>query len=88
MAGQDKRWCSRDLLWMIFDYAFNQCLARQMLTPVSTGNPNALEMDLRAGWKLIGMIPNAYSDGHMAILSMDRDACKWLKHTSKHYRSG
>jgi hypothetical protein len=81
MAAQDKRWCSRDLLWLIFHYAFEQLGCHKMLTPLASDMHDVISMDIRAGWQLEAIIHDAYAPGvHMMILGMTKESCKWLKH--------
>ena len=88
MAGRDPRWCSRDLLWMLFDYAFVQLRLRKVLATVSTGNPHAIALDLRAGFRIEAIVRDVYDDGHMLILAMDAARCRWLKMKSNNYCRG
>jgi hypothetical protein len=85
MAGRDPTWCSRDLLWMLFDYAFHQVKVAKVLATVSTGNPKAIALDMRAGFRVVAMVPEVYEDGDMLILSMDAAHCKWLNLKSNNY---
>ena len=80
MAGCTPSWCSRELMRVLFSYGFDQLGLRRMLATVSSANTRALELDLRAGWRMEAIIEDAYPDGHMIILSMDRARCKWLEH--------
>ena len=81
MASQDKRWCSRDLLWLIFHYGFDQLGVHKMLTPLPSDNHAVIAMDMRAGWGLEAVVRDVYSPGvHMLILGMTKETCPWLKH--------
>ena len=85
MAGDDPRWCSRDLMWMVFHYAFVQLGVRKVLALVRSNNHIALAQDLRAGFAVEAMIQDAYPDAHMMVLSMSRDTCRWLRITPSAY---
>ncbi len=83
MAGHGD-WCSRTLMWMAFDYGFNQLGCHKLLAPVPSDNHRALELDLRAGWHVETLIRDVvkHPDGSVAslfILGMTRDQCKWLR---------
>jgi hypothetical protein len=81
MAGEDKFWCSRDLLWFVFDYGFNHCKCNKMLAPVRSDNTVALALDTRAGWQVEAVLKDIYAPGtHMVVLAMTKDACPWLNH--------
>jgi hypothetical protein len=89
MAAQDKHWCSRDLLWIIFHYAFEQLGCYKMLTPLSSKMHDVIAMDLRAGWVLEAVVRDAYAPGeHMLILGMTKEACRWLNYKPKHWVPG
>jgi hypothetical protein len=84
MASQDKRWCSRDLLWLVFHYAFEQLGCYKMLTPLASDMHEVIDMDMRAGWVFETIIRDAYAPGkHMLILGMTKEICPWLKHKPK-----
>lgn len=89
MAGEDARWCSRDLLWMCFDYCFNQLGVHKIIAPVPGFAITALIQNTRAGYVPEAMIEHAFPDGsHLVMLSMTRDQCRWLKPRGVHYRRG
>ena len=79
MAGDDPRWCSKDLLWITFDYAFVQLGLRKLIAPVRSDNYAALALDLRAGWHIETIIRDVYDTAHMFVLTMTPDTCPWLK---------
>lgn len=87
MAGTEPGWCSRDLLWMVFDYAFNQLGLYKLFALVKSTNYDALAQDMRAGFKLDTVLTDAFPDAHLMILSMKRDECRWLDRKPVHYRS-
>lgn len=76
-----KNWCSRELLWALFDYVFRQLKCQKVYAPVPSDNYHALEMDLRGGWKLDTVLIDALAPGrHLMILSMVATECRWLRH--------
>lgn len=82
------RWCSRELLWMVFDYAFNQCGCRKLIAPVRSDNHYAMSMYMRAGWDIETVIRNVYPTAHMLVLTMTKDTCRWLDYNPRTWRSG
>jgi RimJ/RimL family protein N-acetyltransferase len=86
MAGSDPRWCSRELMWMVFDYSFNQLGVRKVLALVRSTNEIALDQDMRAGFKLEAIIREVYPDADMWVLGMTRAQCRWLALKPKHHR--
>jgi L-amino acid N-acyltransferase YncA len=89
MAGSEDNWATRDFLWMVFDYAFNQLGVRKLIGLVASRNTRAISVDLRLGFRLEGrlteMLPD--SDEDLLILTMLKRDCKWLNLVPKHYRS-
>lgn len=90
VAGSEDNWPTRDWLWMIFDYPFNQLGCRKLVGLLAAKNTRAISVDLRLGFRLegrlTGMLPDPDED--LLILTMRKEDCKYLKITPKHYRSG
>jgi hypothetical protein len=89
MASQDPHWCTRELLWMIFHFAFEQLGVYKMITPIASDNASVASMDMRAGWNLEAVIKDAYKPGvHMLILTMTKVDCPWLDYKPKQWKPG
>jgi hypothetical protein len=87
MAGVGPHWCSRDLLWMCFDYCFNQLRVHKIVAPIPGHCPAALKQDLRAGYVHEAIIAHAFpGGGDMHILSMTKAQCRWLDMKQNNYR--
>jgi hypothetical protein len=63
----------------LFNYTFNKLDCEYAFATISEGNPKAIVLDMRAGWKYITKIKGVYPDGDMVILRMDRATCPWLR---------
>jgi L-amino acid N-acyltransferase YncA len=89
MAGSEDNWATRDFLWMVFDYAFNQLGVRKLVGLVPSNNTRAISVDLRLGFRLEGRLTEmlADPDEDLLILTMVKNHCKWLNVVPKHYRS-
>ena len=80
MASEHLGWCPRQLLWMVFDYAFNHLKLHKLLAVVRHDNYHILAMNLRAGWNIEFVLRDVFPDGkHMVVLSMTRDSCRWFE---------
>ena len=86
-AGFDKHWMSRDMLWVAFDYPFNQIGCAKLCGTIPSTNTELLDINLRLGFYVEGSIKGAYPGGDMLILSMERDQCRWLKLKPRGLRS-
>lgn len=72
-------WCSRDLLWMVFHYAFRQLHCGKLVAPVPSDNAHALYLNLRAGFKLETVVRDLIRPGvHLMVLTMIETDCRWL----------
>lgn len=89
MAGRDKHWCSRELLFLVFHYAFVQLGCHKVFGPCRSTNLDAIDIDLRGGWEFETVIRDAFAPGvHLVLLGMTRDRCKWLNHTPRSWVPG
>lgn len=78
MAGIGPGWANRELIWMAFDYPFNQLKVQKLLATVQSTNERVLDIDFRLGFTVDCRILNAVPGGDLLILSMSRRDCKWL----------
>lgn len=85
-AGFTKNWATRDMIWVIFDYAFNQLGCSRIFGQVPESNTRALEIDQRLGFKIVTKIGGVFPDGACYLLAMDRDDCRWLKHKPRMFK--
>lgn len=79
-AGKTAEWCSRPLLWAVFGYAFRQLKCHKIFAPVPSDNYHAMDLCLRAGWRLENVVSDAYAPGrHLMLLAMEAGTCPWLR---------
>lgn len=88
MAGGSPNWCTRELLWLVFHYSFEQLGCRKVFGPVRSDNWHAIATNLRGGWTIDAVLRDAFDDAHMVVMSMTKEACPWLKHTPREWRPG
>ena len=88
MAGRDTHWCSRDLMWMLFDYIFNRLGALKAVALLDSTNILAVSQDLRAGFVMEAVVRDIYDapDAHLLILTMTPEQCRWLKIKPQAYK--
>lgn len=85
-AGFDRRWLVGNMLWLVFDYPFNQLHVRKVAGTINSRNEELLDFNRRLGFKEEARIKDAYPDGDMLVLTMDRADCRWLKIKPKIYK--
>ena len=80
-----KRWMTRQFIWMVFDYAFNQAKVKRITGLVGEGNTEAQLFDEHIGFKLETTLSDAHPSGDLLIYVLRREDCRWLKvkHESK-----
>jgi hypothetical protein len=78
VAGIRHRWINRSMLWVCFDYPFNQLQVKKIFGPVPSYNKVAYEFDKHLGFQDEATIRGVYPDGDLMLLSMRREECRFL----------
>lgn len=79
MAGfKSGNWADRDMLWVAFDYPFNQLKVHKILGYLPSNNLKALDIDKKLGFSEVVRIPGVYPGADLVILAMERCECRWL----------
>lgn len=78
-AGADEQWVTRDFLWALFDYTFNQLGCARVFGLVEEANERALDIDRRLGFREVARIPKMFASGDALVLQMRREECRWLR---------
>jgi hypothetical protein len=86
MAGEPG-WATLKMVWIAFDYPFNQLKVERVLGAVGSHNEKVLSYDKRLGFKEVARIPDAVPGGDLVILSMMREECIWLRLRSRYIRT-
>jgi hypothetical protein len=82
-AGFDRRWMLGDMLWVLFDYPFNQLHLGMVCGTIPSSKPELLDFNLRLGFKIECSIKGAYVDGDLIVMAMRKNECRWLKKTPR-----
>jgi len=85
-AGFHPHWLTGNMIWIVFDYPFNQLKVRKVAGTINSNNKELLDFNRRLGFKEEGRIKHAYPDGDLLVLTMERSACRWLKIKPKVYK--
>lgn len=78
MAGFTPRWASRDMLWVCFDYPFNQLGCKKIFAQIPAQNTRAVKIDLKLGFTFEVLIKDVFVGDDLVVLSMTREDCRWL----------
>lgn len=80
VVGDGGKWIDRQMLRVVFDYAFNHCKLVALYGQVASNNERAMRLDLHLGFREVTRLRDAVADGvDLVILEMRRDECRWLK---------
>lgn len=73
-----KNWMTRQLLWTVFDYAFNQAKVKRVTGLVGEGDSDTLDFDFHIGFRHETTLASAHPTGDLFVLVIFRHECKWL----------
>ena len=79
VAGFRPDWVCRDMIWVCFNYPFEQLGCSKLFGQVPASNLKALEFDLKLGFIEEARIKDVFPDGDLIVLAMKREDCRWLK---------
>lgn len=79
VAGDGKKWLTREFLYFVFGYVFEQLKLNVVIGLVPSWNTQALRFDLHLGFVEKCRIPGAVPDGDLVILTMTRGQCRWSR---------
>lgn len=78
-AGKDgARWCTHELLKMVFGYAFDGLGVKRVSGFVPVSNKTAVDFELHLGCKVEAVMKDAHPTGDMLIMRMTRAECRWV----------
>lgn len=82
-AGFAPNWINRELLWLGFDYPFNQLKVKKLFGLIPEWNVTSRNTALRLGFKIEYLAAGVFDFEHgvngMYLMSMPREDCRWLK---------
>lgn len=78
VAGEGKRWMTREFLWYAFYYPFVEVGVKVIIGLVSGDNEAALKLDKHLGFEEACIIKDASPNADLHILTMPREKCKFL----------
>ena len=72
-------WLSRDFLWAIFDYPFEQAKVGRITATIENNNEKSHNLVKRLGFTHEATLQKAGRSGDLHIYRMFREDCKWLE---------
>lgn len=86
MAGEGRNWLTREFLWFMFYYPFEQMGVNVVIALIAGANTASRRFAEHLGFVLVAEIPDANPSGSQCIYAMHKENCRWLKR--KVYRNG
>lgn len=74
-----KRWLTKELLWFVFHYAFEQARVKVLIGLIGSKNTASHRFNLHLGFVEEHRIPDAHPDGELLIHILRKENCRWLK---------
>ena len=74
-----KHWATREFLWMVFHYPFDQLQCKRVSGVVAADNLPARKFNEHLGFTLEATLADAHPQGNLLIYRMMREDCRWLK---------
>lgn len=71
-------WATREYLWTIFDYPFNQLKVNRITVPVASTNTRSKRFVKRLGFEHEATLTDAHPQGDILIYKITADKCRWL----------
>jgi len=78
-SDRSRRWLTREFLWTIFDYPFNQLGADRITVCVGEGNRDSTRFVRHLGFILEARLRAAHPTGDLLIFCMKRQDCRFIQ---------
>lgn len=72
------RWLTRQYLWTIFDYPFNQLGVKRITVCVGEGNCASRRFVEHLGFELETTLQAAHPSGDLLVYRMFKESCRWI----------
>ncbi len=87
VASFGKGWITRMLIFMTYDYAFNQLGVKKIFGNIPMKNVDALKFARAAGFNVETIVPDVFPGDDMVVMSMYRDECRFLPPSARRAES-
>lgn len=73
-----RQWMTREYLWTIFDYPFNQAKVNRITVCVGEGNTDSIRLVRHMGFQLEAPLKGAHPSGDLLIFRLWKKDCRFL----------
>lgn len=83
IASTTPKWCTRKILFHLFDYPFNQLGVRRITALVDSTNQPVRAFDERLGFVHEGTLRQGHPNDDAEIYGMLKSECRWINERSE-----
>ena len=80
VASEGASWLTREFLWTVFDYPFNQAKVKRVTALIGEGNAAARRFNEHIGFTMEARLKDAHPTGDLLIYVLKRGDCRWIGH--------
>ena len=73
-----RKWATREYLWAIFDYPFQQLKVKRITVCVGEGNSASRRFVEHLGFRLEATLQGAHPTGDLLVYRMKKEWCRWI----------
>jgi RimJ/RimL family protein N-acetyltransferase len=78
-ASWDPHWVNRDLIFVVFDYPFNQLGVKRIFGRVPESNYHAIRFNLHCGFREVARVEGVYRHNiAQIVMRCDREDCRFF----------
>lgn len=85
IAGFHEHWARPSWLFAVSDFAFNHLKAEKVAGIIMTGNTQAVDFALKAGFRVENILKDFYPTGDAYFVAMNREDCPFLSDRFRRY---
>lgn len=78
-SDRSRRWLTREYLWTIFSYPFEQLGVNRITVCVGEGNSDSRRFVVHLGFELETTLQAAHPSGNLLIFRMWKKDCRWIR---------
>lgn len=86
IAAVGRQWATREYLWTIFDYPFNQLKCSRITVCIGEGNKDSRRFVEHLGFTQEANLQGAHPTGDLVVYRMLRSECRFLENSYAKFR--
>jgi len=78
IAGFSPHWMCRDLIWLVFHYAFVQLGCASVFSEIRSRNITTIALAKKMGFYVEVVLPEVFPEDDLVVCRMRKEDCRWL----------